>query len=235
MRKKQKPDSKGKLPYSEKTAALLPEKISGIKVQKKNKSRFSLFVEEEFLMGVSDHVLTKFNLYKGVEITPFLLDKLVREEEKWAAREYLFRILSRRDHSGQELKTKALKKGYPASCLDELIEELKDKGYVDDFTFARKYAADKYEFNNWGPFKIQSQLYSKGISREMAARALDEVFGDEHTAGTLKELVEKRKRRFRREPEEKRKKKIFAYLMRKGYDSETIWKTMDELIALVDQ
>lgn len=236
MRRKQ-PKKNPKQPgpkVSEKTAALLPAKISGIQVQKNNVNRFSLFVEDEFLVGVSDSVLTKHNLKKGVEITPFLLEDILRDEEQWAAREYMLRILGRRDHSKKELRTKALRKGFSGDYLDDIILELEEKRYVNDRTFALKYASDKYEFNNWGPYKVRAALFKKGIDKSTAETALYEVFGDEQIAETLEELVLKKKKRFQREPEVKRRQKVFAFLMRKGYDSDNISKHLDHLLKLIE-
>ncbi|MTI88406.1 MAG: hypothetical protein FH748_10600 [Balneolaceae bacterium] len=219
--------------HSESAAKLLPAKISGIQLQKKNKNRFSLFVEDQFLIGVSDSVLTKHHLSKGVEITPFLLDQIIKDEENWAAREYMFRLLGRRIHSKQELKTKALKKGFSADYLDDIILELENKDYVNDLEFAHKYAADKFKFNNWGPYKIKAYLFKKGIHKATIEQALNSVFAPDKVESTLRKLVLKKKSRFLRTAEEKRSKKLFDFLMRKGYDSDSILRQLDKLLELI--
>ncbi|MBD3616146.1 MAG: RecX family transcriptional regulator [Gracilimonas sp.] len=220
---------------SEKALELLPEPISEIRVQKKNTTRYSLFVDHQFLIGVSEATLTKLNLKKGVEITPSLFHQIEEAENQWAAREYFFRILSRRDHSRKELKDKAYKKGYSDSFVDEILDEFEQKEYIDDQKFARKYVTEKFEFNNWGPYKIRTQLFKKGISKQVTEQIIKEVFGDDAIKESMLALVEKKKQRYRREPEEKRRKKVFDFLMRKGYDSENILKNIDELLALIAQ
>lgn len=50
----------------------LPLIITDIKIQKKNKNRYSLFNEDLFLAGISEKTLADFSLKKGVELTPFL-------------------------------------------------------------------------------------------------------------------------------------------------------------------
>ncbi|MEX0721915.1 MAG: RecX family transcriptional regulator [Balneolaceae bacterium] len=220
--------------YSEEALALLPASISGIQVQKKNKSRFSLFIEDEFLIGVSDAVLTRFNIYKGVEITPSLFHQILEAEDKWAAREYMFRILSRRDHSRKELKTKAYKKGFSGDFVDEILDELEQKEYIDDFKFAFKYASDKFEFNEWGPYKIKTELFKKGISNKVIEAVINKTFEKDKINENLEKLVLKKKKRFQRVPAEKRRKKVFDFLMRKGYDSSSILKHMDELLDSIE-
>ncbi len=219
--------------YSEEAAKLLPAPISGIQVQKKNSSRYSLFINDKFLIGVSDATLTKLNLKKGVEITPSLLQQIANKEDEWAAREYMFRILSRRDHSRKELKDKAYKKGYSGGFIEEILDEFEQKEYINDEKFAKKYVADKFEFNDWGPYKIRTQLFKKGIRKNVVEEVIKHAFGDEAIKESMTSLISKRKKRYLREPEEKRRKKVFDYLMRKGYDSGNILKHLDELLDII--
>ncbi len=220
---------------TEEVLALLPASISGIQVQKKNATRFSLFVEDEFLIGVSESTLTKLNLKKGVLITPSLFQHIEQAEERWATRQYFFRILSRRDHSRKELKDKAYKKGYAGDYVNEILDEFEQKEYINDKKFALKYTSDKFEFNDWGPYKIRPQLFNKGINKEVVEECVKGVFGHEAIKESIITLIQKKKRRYQREPEKKRKKKVFDFLMRKGYDSENILKHLDELLAIIKE
>lgn len=219
----------------EEARTLLPAIITEIQVQKKNASRFSLFTDDQFLIGVSEATLTDLNLKKGVEVTPFLFDRITESEQKWATREYFFRILSRRDHSRKELKDKAFKKGYSGSFVDLILDEFEQKEYINDHKFALKYTADKFEFNNWGPYKIRNQLFKKGISKSTVEECIREVFGEMAVKESMIDLILKKKKRYQREPDQKRKKKIFDFLMRKGYNSNDILKHMDEFLAIINE
>ncbi|MDR9419703.1 regulatory protein RecX [Gracilimonas sp.] len=219
----------------EEARRLLPATISEIQVQKKNATRFSLFADNQFLIGVSESTLTKLNLKKGVEITPSLFEQIVDAENHWAAREYMFRILSRRDHSRKELKDKAYKKGYSGHYIEDILDEFESKEYIDDHKFAMTFAQEKFEFNNWGPYKIRNQLFKKGIAKSVIEKCIEEAFGAEAIKETMFELIQKKKKRYLREPEEKRRKKIFDFLMRKGYDSNSILKSIDELLDLIKE
>lgn len=218
---------------NEEVIRLLPAPITEVQVQKKNSHRYSLFSGSEFLVGVSESTYTKLNLKKGVVITPSLFDEILSSEEEYAARDYFFRILSRRDHSRKELKDKAYKKGYSGSYIDDILDEFEQKGYIDDRAFARAYTEEKFKLNSWGPHKIRTQLFKKGIKKEIADACIAESFGEEDVYESMRQLIEKKRKRYLREPQEKRRKKVFDFLMRKGYDSENILKYMDELLALI--
>lgn len=209
----------------------LPGRISSISVQRRNKSRYSIFVDEEFLLGVAEQTLLKFNLAKGVEVTPSLLRKLQREEGRYAIKSYFLGLLSRRDHARRELHNKARKKDYPPEVVDDVLDELQEKELLNDASFAEKFASDKSRLNNWGPVKIQAHLYKKGISKAVAQQSIRKAFEDVDLKATLLNLVLKRKRRFLREEDVyKRKKKVFDYLAQKGFRPSGIYKHLDELM-----
>lgn len=230
-RQPQKPDQKKR--YSEEAEKLLPAPISSIKVQKKNSFRFSLFVEDQFLIGVSDNTLTKFNLKKGVLMTPSLFAEVLKKEDEWAIREYFLRLLGRRDHARNELRDKASHKKYPSSSIENILDELEEKNYINNAAFAKKFAHDKFELNSWGVNKIRSELFRKGIKERDINAALDQ-FDNAELQQTIIELVKKNKRKFQRAAPEKRKKKIFDFLLRKGYDSNNILKQMKTLLDIIN-
>ncbi|HEX6982654.1 MAG TPA: regulatory protein RecX [Balneolaceae bacterium] len=214
----------------------LPAVISSISIQKKNKERYSLFVDDEFLLGVAEQTLLKFKLTKGVEVTPLLFRKLQQEEGRFAIKSYFLNLLSRRDHARKELLDKARRKDYPAEVIKNVLDELQKKGFINDTGFAEKYASEKYRLKKWGPVKIQSYLYKKGISKDVAHQSTEKVFKDENLNKTFLTLVLTRKKRFLKEDDPfKRKKKVFDYLARRGYPPSDIYKYLDELMQEIDQ
>lgn len=212
----------------------LPAKITSITVQKRNKERYSIFVDEDFLMGVSESTLLDFGLAKGVEITPSLFRKLQRSEGRFKVKSYMVKLLGRRDHARQELFTKALKKKYSREVINSVLDELEQKGYLNEEKFARKFVEDKFRLNQWGPNKIRAHLYKKNIAEPLINQAIDHVFNEQDLKDLFLHLVLKRKRRFLRESNPyKRKKKIADYLQRKGYRSNSIFKNLDELMEAI--
>ncbi|MFV1883696.1 MAG: regulatory protein RecX [Balneola sp.] len=228
----QKPEKKQR--YDEEAAKLLPSSISGIKVQRRNTTRFSIYIEDRFLIGVSDSTLTRFNLRKGVSINFKVLDDILKEEDTWAIKEYCIRLLGKRDHARNELKDKARKKGYPSDIIENVLDELVEKGYINNTSFAVKFARDKFEFNKWGSNKIRAELFKKGVSEKdinTALAGLDEA----NQIEAIEELVEKNKRKFLRSEPAKRKKKIFDFLLRKGYSVSLITKQINYLLRSIEQ
>ncbi|MEQ9263823.1 MAG: regulatory protein RecX [Balneolaceae bacterium] len=208
--------------YKKEVFELLPSSISSIQVQKKNTFRYSIFIEDQFLIGVSDSTLVHFSLSKGATLSPSMFNEILEREDKWAIREYMLRLLGRRDHARNELRDKAQRKDYPLNCIEEVLDELAEKKYIDNLGFAKKFVRDKFEFNKWGINKIKSELFSKGIPEKEISIALKEISSNDRI-NAIKQLILKNKRKFEREADlQKRKKKIFTFLLRKGYQPSEI-------------
>lgn len=208
----------------------LPLPITKITVQKKDQDRYSLFHNELFLIGISRKTRNDFSIEEGVELTPSLYRQLKDAEGLAAIREACFRYLSGRDHSSFELKQKVGKKGYKESDIERVVQGLSDSGYLNDESFAEKFVEEKTELNQWGPKKIKSHLYKKGIDRKIIDKVLSNKTDDLQLQQICVDLVMKRKRHFLRENDVyKRKQKIYRYLAGRGFSGSVIKKSLPRI------
>lgn len=213
----------------------LPVVITSIQPQKKSRERYSLFHDEAFITGISIDTLIHFNLKKGSLLTSELYSRIEAEEQRRRVREYLLRLLGRRDHARKELETKAKKKGFRLAEITTVIEELHSLGYVNDLAFAEKFISDKMTLQKWGPEKIRYELLKKGIKRDTVQNLLKELPEDLQLEQICVDLVVKRKRHFSRESDSlKRRRKIMAFLQRKGFHFETINRALPEILKKLD-
>lgn len=213
----------------------LPIQVTEIRIQKKNQNRFSLYHEKNFLIGVSSKTLTDFSLQKGVILTPSLFKQLEQAENSHAAREASFRYLGRRDHASFEIKQKLKKKGFSENVIENVLEELSEKGFLNDQNFSLKFITEKSELNQWGRKKIESELYKKGIQQKTIHQTLNSFFDNLSQDQICLDLVIKRKRHFLREDDPfKRKMKIYNYLTGRGFTSTDIKKAMPKIAVELD-
>ncbi len=75
-------------------------------------------------------------------------------------------ILSRREHSSYELKTKLKKFETDEKDLNQLIQKLKASNFVDDKRFATAFIKSKSQ-SGYGPSYISQYLLKKGISSDL--------------------------------------------------------------------
>ncbi len=213
----------------------LPLVITSISPQKKNGDRFSLFNGKTFLIGVSSQTLLDFSIQKGMTLTRDLFHKLSRAEEYQAVKDRCYKLLAGRDHGAEELRRKLVKKGFSPEISEQVVDEFHQKDLLNDHTYARKFSQDKHNLKLWGPKKIKSALYNKGVPKNVIESVIQDLRQEIDQKDICLELALKRRKHFLRETDEyKRKQKIFRYLAGKGYSSDAIQRSIPIIIEQLD-
>ena len=83
------------------------------------------------------------------------------------------RLLSRRDHSREELRRKLSQRGHEKKAIEEAIQRIhKSYSVIDDQAFARAYV--RRRSSSKGPIAIAAELAARGIDRAATEAALAE-------------------------------------------------------------
>src|SRR3954466_1883138 len=99
------------------------------------------------------------------------------------ARDVAWRALNRRERTVTEMARLLADKRVEPSAIDTVVGELREQGYLDDASYARRFAEDRRRLDAWGADRIERKLASLGVSRELIAAALAEQGqGDEMAA-----------------------------------------------------
>ncbi|MDR9388137.1 MAG: RecX family transcriptional regulator [Balneolaceae bacterium] len=192
--------------------------IKEIQVQKKKRDRFSVFSEQGFLFGLSTDTFIKHPLSAGQILHRKDVLKILETEHRFTVQASLLQYISRRAHARKELLQKAQKKGYDTSIIDSILDDFEHKGWIDDQQFAESFAKDKAKFKSWGPQKIQQHLVQKGIEKHTADDAIAAAIPEDEALQTCLKLLLKKKWYFEKtEDKHKRKQKMMAYLMQRGF------------------
>jgi regulatory protein len=102
------------------------------------------------------------------------------------------RLLALRDHSRQELRQKLIAKDFTPAEVDEVVERLAGKGYLDDARYARRLAAYLGRERMLGPRRIVQKLLQKGLSSDLVDEAVAAGEGDFPAPERLRRLLQKK-------------------------------------------
>ena len=87
----------------------------------------------------------------------------------------LIRLLTRREHGVQEMRTKLRQRFDDSeSAIDEAIQQALDGGWLNDPRFVSEYLRAAVNRGH-GPIKIQHALQQKGIDNDLVNAALSEA------------------------------------------------------------
>ena len=133
------------------------------------------------------------------------------------ALELAFRHLSRRDRTEAELRRHLAAREVGERAAEAAIAEVARLGYLDDARYARTFAEDRRNLDNWGSERIERRLLELGVDREHVAAALGERGGTDELESALELL----RRRLRSVPAtERERERALGMLVRKGYELE---------------
>lgn len=133
-------------------------------------------------------------------------------------------ILAGRAHSVHEIKGKLTRKGVTVAEAEEVVSRLLDIGLLNDKTFTELYARSKLVGGAASVRRIQQELARKGISAEMAQKAIERTLEEEKIDPfeALERVAEKKFRQMRNLDPQVAKRRLFGFLARRGYNMDDI-------------
>ena len=205
--------------------------ITKIEPQKKNRQRYSLFSEDQFIIGVSEQTLVEFQIYQGTELSDNQIQKIKNHEEKISIRDQAWRYLARRAHSIKELRDKLLNKGYSADKIEDIISQLIERDHLNDRTFAEQFINDEITFKKNGPLLIKKKLQQKGIAPDLIDSTLITQYSTSLQWDNCLQLANKKRRQMNISDPRDQKSQVGNYLLQKGFK----WDIVSEILTQLDQ
>ncbi len=199
--------------------------ITDIKVQSRDKSRVSVYIDNKFAFGMSEADRLFYKLEKGKEITQEKYDEIINENIYSKAKDKAAKFLSYRMRSEKELRDK-LREDFGEEVTKKVIELFKRYGYINDTEFALAFAKDCINIKKWGGLRIRRELRLKGVSDSDVDTALASLENTEDTYNTIKALLD---RRIKNKPMDiKEKQKQFNYLLGRGFRPDDIKEVLNK-------
>jgi regulatory protein len=199
--------------------------ITALEVQKHNKERVSIYLDGEFAFGLS--LLEAAQLRKGQQLSDEQIAALKSRDSIEQAYESAVRFLAHRPRSTAEIRRNLKEKEIAPPIIDEVIERLEGRGYVDDLSFARYWVSNRQQFKPRGSRALRFELREKGIPDPI----IDEVLTDLDTTDAAYQAALPKARRFSGLDKRAFREKLGAYLMRRGFDYDTVRETTDRLYS----
>lgn len=137
------------------------------------------------------------------------------------AKQKVFHYLGYRARSESEVR-RHFRNKIPASLLDEVINDLKEKKYIDDYNFAYLFVRSKLE-RGYGKKAVLFGLRLKGIDNQVVKKTLEEIGFQQELAAAERIVARKVKRRGEGE-----KEKVRELLIRRGFSPEVIRKIIED-------
>ncbi len=201
--------------------------LTAIEQQKKDSKRFSLFINNKFAVGISLNTFEHFDLSKGQRLNRKLIDDICVYEEINKARNKALQYIAKKMRSSFEVQQKLRQVGYPLSVIEGIVQEFRDKQYIDDRDYAETFTRDFLKFKEAGVFKLKKSLQQKGIAANLIEQTIEKYFSSEQQLQKARRLAEKKLQLIKEK--EKKKERIYRYLIQKGFENSVVAQTLNDL------
>ena len=174
--------------------------------------------------------LADLDLRIGAEIPAPVFERLQALADLEAAHRAALRALVRRAHARHDLRRRLLQKQHPAAAVDGALERLSAAGLLEDTRFAVDYAAAKARRGR-GPARLIGDLLAQGVDRRVAEEAVRDALASEgiDPALAVRALAAKRARQLAGLSPTVRKRRLVAFLVRRGFNGGTIREVVESL------
>ena len=202
-------------------------KITKIEQQKKNRKRYSVFLDGEFAFGLHQDLLLKIGLHTGDELSPQEVEDYQRQDQMLSARESAYRLLQYRQRSVHEMHERLQRKDFPAEIIESVIDDLLEKGLLDDRQFAETFAEDQLTRKNIGPIRLRSELHKKRLPGKIIDEVVHEMYKKYDVRALAEQAAAKKRRSLTGVDRETAYRRLTNYLARRGFPWEIISHLVD--------
>ncbi|MDD4308744.1 MAG: regulatory protein RecX [Candidatus Cloacimonetes bacterium] len=133
----------------------------------------------------------------------------------------LLKYLSDREHCTSQCQDFLKRKHYHPILINQIISEYQKLKYLDDSRFVKILISSLIERRK-SKTHIITKLHELHLPSALWRETLNDMYIPDNSLEYVKESILKLKIRYHELPEYKQKEKIFASLMRKGFDLEVI-------------
>lgn len=198
--------------------------ITALRFQKRNKNRVNVHLDGQFAFGLA--AIEAARLKVGQTLSDDDIARLQKRDETERAYERALNFLSYRPRSEAEVRRNLAKRNLEDEAIETVIGRLTRAGLLDDLEFARYWVENRLQFKPRGARALRQELWEKGIAAPIIAEALADL--DEGLAA--RKVAEDGARRLARlEPNDFRRK-LEAYMARRGFSYATIGPLVEEMV-----
>lgn len=151
----------------------------------------------------------------------FTVDEIKRKLENYCVYQ---------DRCHKEVEQKMREYNLITEAKEMIFLSLMKDNFLNEERFAKSFARGKFRIKSWGKQRIVRELKFKDISAYNIKTALKEIDEEEYLS-TIYRITENRNEVINETDIYKRKKKLIEFLMRKGFEADLIYKTVNEVVS----
>lgn len=137
------------------------------------------------------------------------------------------KILARQPRTEKEIRQKLIDKDFPAVVVSLVVSRLRQDGYLDDTHYARDFIEQTLRYRPAGRYLLLKKLQARGITNEVATKALEECYPPDKEAEIGERLLVKKLKDCKYDNKQEKAEKLVSYLKTKGLATDIIMELLE--------
>lgn len=137
-----------------------------------------------------------------------------------------YMLLRIRPRSEREVRDRLKLKGYAPLLVEDIVSGLKKTGEIDDLKFANFWVESRMHQNPAGDVILKHELKRKGVEADVIEAALLHKAENYDEYAIALPMAEERFRRFSKIDRRKALKRVYDFMLRRGFKYDTVQKIL---------
>jgi len=213
-----------------------PARVTGISASARHPGRFEILVDGSTVAILSLDGIERLGVRLGVAYGESLANRVAVEAAALHTFDRALAMLAARPRAARDLERMLVRKGELAEYVAAAVQRLITLGALDDAQFARQFIRAKISGAGLSRRRLQSELWRRGVARDVIDAALAEVLEVDEVdeSAQIAQVAAKKLRTLRSLDAATARRRLYAFLARRGYDGSAIRRVMDALPASGD-
>lgn len=180
--------------------------------------------------AVPKEMVEREGLRVGAECDPGLAQRLTEAADREAAYHTVLRSLGRRAYARADLGRRLVRRGHARDAVEAGLDRAQAAGFLNDAAYAEHYVQTRAGRGK-GPARLVSDLLTRGVERGLIDRAIAQQWpeGSDRTEAPLA-LAEKRAAQLGDLPRQAKRRRLLAYLARRGYAGHEVTQIVGRVV-----
>ncbi|MBI5124206.1 MAG: regulatory protein RecX [Candidatus Omnitrophica bacterium] len=151
------------------------------------------------------------------------------DKKKSLAKNNAYALLRQRPRSEFEIRDRLKTKGYDEAVIEDIVAGLKRSGDIDDMKFARVWMESRMHRNPVGDVVLRHELRQKGVADSVIEATLEAKRSTYDEYEVAFNMAKERFERLKKLDRAKATKRLYDFMMRRGFAYDTIRKIIDQI------
>lgn len=198
--------------------------ITSIEANKRKGESASIFLDGLFAFSLGRDVVEENGLYPGQALSDSQVEELASTDINGKCLYAALRLLRYRPRSEAEIRNR-LSRRFNTETIEGVIFRLRARQMIDDAAFAAFWREERDSFSPRGRQLLKMELRHKGVDSEIINDALAGINDDENAY----RAAQRRIHALGKEDYETFRRKMGAFLRRRGFSYEVVKRTTERL------